>query len=386
MANLSSLRRFMDNFMQNLLQMGMSIEQARAQAKIWLDNQMKEYAQYQANQKEMAEIYRKNQLAGYEAYGNIQETAAQKAFGRSALLNLINPDYFKELPLPPYQVAKTIGGYFPPEAKAAIGVNIPAGEEQKYADTIAAIQEAAKTRQSLGIVPEQTAAVVAQNIGYKPLMDLIQQIQAQKQADLERAVREKGLVSEADKTKLGYAQIGVREKELAAEVSPAKYYEKFVKPKTNEILKYLAGIKMLPESEFRNLNLPAGFNYSTLGKLMSRVSALDSIGYERKWTPSETAEVDSAWNLVEASKTLGEPGILDKIRSIIGEVGTAIKNIPAPALPSQPAPAAPPSIQPAPAKQLDKYGYFLGQEWPIPSGPLAGTWVYVGNNQWSRKQ
>lgn len=123
-GNLSSLRRFMDQFMQNLLQSGISIDQARAEAKIWLDNRLTEYNANLQNEKTMENLRNEN-----------REGAATTAFGRSISEKLLTPGLENKGILPLLQTLKTVK-MFSPENQAAIGLQIPPDLDQQFSDAV----------------------------------------------------------------------------------------------------------------------------------------------------------------------------------------------------------------------------------------------------------
>jgi len=192
--------------------------------------------------KKQAEIYLRNQLAEYEAYGNIQDKQQKAAFIRETLGKLLTPDFYKERPMPELNMARTIQNYFPPELSQELGVTIPPAAEQDYASSILASRDALKARQTLDAIPADQLATLVRTIGYKPILETIQEIQKEKQARDEMALRGRELTETQKGNVLRGQEIGVRQEEVGLTKGgkkTAKELQTELDKKVNERQKYI---------------------------------------------------------------------------------------------------------------------------------------------------
>lgn len=442
MANLSGLRKFMDNFMQNLLQMGMSLSQARAQAKIWLDNQMKEYAQSLANQKEMEKIRTENDaMLEHKRYlSTIKEKIAdpklsplerlqslsdlQKYFPTSDFSDfgfnvpprtepLATPPPIPQVPnlltgpentwsgtaktnippitaLPPSRPLPALSMMMPTQIPEKI---VPPSLEQQIADISNIGSQGALARQNYGDLDPKTWAALVQNFGYDKAIQLANEIGlgretlgSQKLTASGQGLTAAGHALEQKRIDLGYAQIKAGkegkpgelsdvEKELIDQVDKAQTFLASQQDKWNALS--IAEQNIHPGLKPINAELQ-GAASEYLGGIRS-----DILSHK----PIKPHQIKFL-NIVKNAPALAKMGTLTSVlESFLTPPSTAQPQVtPAPTVAAQPEAPPPPPAQPTPTKQLDKFGHYLGEPWEIPSGPLAGTWVYVGNNQWSRKQ
>jgi len=207
-----NMNDFLAFYLPELLKQQMQLEQVKKQSEIWLQNQLKEY----------------------QAYGDIQSKQGKEAFIRETLGKLINPEYFKERPMPELQTAKTIRDYFPANVVSELGINIPPAAETSLADSILAGRGALNARQTLDNIPADQLATLVRTIGYKPVLETVQEIQKEKQARDEMALRGRELTETEKGNVLRGREIGVREAEAGMAGTAGKQTTKDLKAELKE--------------------------------------------------------------------------------------------------------------------------------------------------------
>ena len=200
-----NINDFLSNILPELLKQKMQLDQVRKQAEIWLQNQLKEY----------------------EAYGDIQARQGKESFTRETLGKFINPEFVKGLPMPSLQLAKIMQQYWPAEKVSEVGINIPPGAEAELANAVASMTGLGSARQTLESFPAEQMAPLIRTFGEKPLLEVLDQIRAEKQKAAELAVRGKEL-EEAIKSR------GLRAEELVVRKAEAET-EKAGKEKLSRI-------------------------------------------------------------------------------------------------------------------------------------------------------
>lgn len=221
MANLSSLRKFMDNFMQNLLQMGMSIEQARIQAKIWLDNQMKEYAQSLENQKTMEQIRTENELGVLGARTAATEGLAKTAYQRDLTGKFFDPRYYEKLPQGNLQALSALKNVLPEEGWRETGFVFPPDTEQKISESVKAGTLGADDLQNLRKTDPNTLTTIIRTLGFDRAMELVKGRASGIQTMAQQGLTTAGQGLEQKRIDLGWAQLKGQEEGKGGKLSDA---------------------------------------------------------------------------------------------------------------------------------------------------------------------
>jgi len=172
--------------------------------------------------KKEAEIWLRNQLAEYEAYGEIQAKQANEAFTRETLGKFVDPRYVEKLPMPALQLAKIIQQYWPKEKAAAMGINIPPGAEAELANAVASMTGLGSARQTLESFPAEQIAPIVRAFGEKPVLDVLNQIRSEKEKAAEREIRIRELAEAVESRKLRGEELGVRQQEVKGGGQPKR--------------------------------------------------------------------------------------------------------------------------------------------------------------------
>jgi hypothetical protein len=210
-SNLSSLRKFMDNFMQNLLEMGMSLDQARAQSKIWLDRQMQEYAKSLENQKTMEEIRTRNDYGLLGARTTAEAAAAKTAYQRNLVEKYFDPRYYEKLPQGNLQAISALKSALPEEAWQETGFVYSPEIEQKISEATKAGTIGIDDLQNLRKTDPKTLTTIVRTFGFDRTIELAKGTLGGTEANVRNALTDKGFGLEQQRINLGLAQLAAKE-------------------------------------------------------------------------------------------------------------------------------------------------------------------------------
>jgi hypothetical protein len=189
--NKAGLNRFMNEYIPMLV----NVKNQRDQARMWLENQLKEYEAYgQEQRKTLAQ----------SAINNIYETIAG-----------LTKEQFKDRPAGELSALDYLKAVLPP--KLTGDINIPAGSQQTQEELNQALINMAQSLQlDQNFTPEQLQ-VITSRMPVKYPLEMIQELLKGRTAKAEQALRTRGMDIEVEKMPLTKRELELRGQELEVE-------------------------------------------------------------------------------------------------------------------------------------------------------------------------
>lgn len=371
MPNLASFRKFMDSFMGELMRYGFNVAQAKEQANMWLQNNVKEANLRQQLEKEITD-YRAEATKGVERVKsglNIEEKMA--GFKTGVWGDIAGREIVKDTLDPAIAISENLK-MLPQEAQDLAGISVSPERRAVYAQgLVPAMTAFAKSASpgKLNLPSEQLAAIVQNNPA--ALFEGMDKMRTAETAGLDRDLgyaKNRTEEIKALASKVSAATAAAKEKAGVTEDKTSLFYKDFIKPKTNEVLSFLAAAKKLAGDDFDKLAGDSGVKVKAadIPKLMARISELDSEAFKTgKLDDSKISEIDNAYTLMSSMS----------------------EAVPTPL--AQPAPGQniTPPPEKTPALQVDEYGTPGKTVGPLPG--YVGQYLYLGKGadgkpQWKR--